>query len=71
MINPPVLFIIFSMNTFDKIKLTLASGSGKCVVLHDENPKYVVMTWQEYQKMVEYAERLKNSDSIDINEIPV
>ena len=62
------------MNTFDKIKLTLARGSGKCVVLHEEEPKYVVMTWEEYDKFEKLIERLKQGGAfsgVDINEIPV
>ena len=69
--NWPGKYIIFSMNTFDKIKLTLATGSGKCVVLHNEEPRYIVMTWQEYQNLLDLMEKLKKGEGIDINEIPL
>ncbi|MEK7146699.1 MAG: hypothetical protein AAB772_00395 [Patescibacteria group bacterium] len=59
------------MNTFDKIKITLTKGSGKCVVLQNEEPKYVVMTWQEYEKLNNLINVLKNKEELDINEIPV
>lgn len=62
------------MNLFDKIKFVLARGSGKCVVLQDENPKYVVMTWDEYEKMEKLIEELKKGGdfgTIDINDLPL
>lgn len=59
------------MNTFDKIKITLAKGSGKCVVLQNEEPQYIVMTWREYEKLNSLLEDLKNRKELDINEIPV
>ncbi|MBI4119544.1 MAG: hypothetical protein HY456_01695 [Parcubacteria group bacterium] len=59
------------MNIFDKIKFTLAKGSGKCVVLHNEEPQYVVMTWREYEKLLEAVEKPEHTEDIDINEIPL
>jgi PHD/YefM family antitoxin component YafN of YafNO toxin-antitoxin module len=66
------------MNIFDKIKEILRTGSGKCVVLENGEPKYVVMTWSEYHKIEEEVEELKalagkqpNWETIDINSLPL
>ena len=60
------------MNTFDKIKAVLAAGSGKCVVLDNAEPQYVVLTWAEYQKIERQIEDLKRDwETVDINKIPL
>lgn len=60
------------MGTFDKIKEVLGTGSGKCVVLENEEPRYVVMTWAEYQKVERQIEDLKRDwETIDIDRIPL
>lgn len=60
------------MDVFDKIKIVLESGSGKCVVLDNSEPRYVVMTWAEYQKLERQIEDLKRDwEAIDINKIPL
>ncbi|MBI2037204.1 MAG: hypothetical protein HYT14_02490 [Candidatus Liptonbacteria bacterium] len=59
-------------STFDKIKEVLRAGSGKCIVLEGEEPRYVVMTWVEYQKVERQIEDLKRDwETIDINKIPL
>jgi len=60
-----------AMDTFEKIKSTIKQGSGKCVVLEEERPKYVVMSWDEYEKLEKTIGDLKRSVDIDINDIPV
>lgn len=64
--------------TFDKIKEVLKNGSGRCVVLYNDDPHYVAMTWQEYEKFAKIieAEKINQKDnqrieSIDINDIPL
>ena len=68
------------MTTFDKIKEILKNGSGRCVVLYNDDPHYVAMTWQEYRKFVniEKTGEIKNNKKteefygyIDINDIPL
>ena len=44
------------MATFDKIKELLKNGSGRCVVLCNNDPCYVAMTWQEYKKFANIKE---------------
>lgn len=57
---------------FEKIKAVLGTGSGKCVVLENEEPRYVVMTWAEYQKVERQIEDLKRDwETIDIDRIPL
>jgi len=58
-------------DSFERIKEVLRKGSGKCVVLDGEKPKYVVMTWGEYEKIEKMIEDLRRGMDIDINDIPV
>lgn len=59
-------------STFDTIKAVLAAGSGKCIVLANGEPQYVVMTWAEYQRVERQIEDLKRDwETIDINRIPL
>ena len=53
------------MTTFDKIKEILKNGSGRCVVLYNDDPHYVAMTWQEYRKFVniEKTGEIKNNEA--------
>lgn len=59
------------MADFEEIKRTLEKGSGKCVVIEAEKPKYVIMTWREYEKLEKLIADLKRGVDIDINDIPV
>ena len=62
------------MTTFDKIKEILKNGSGRCVVLYNDDPHYVAMTWQEYEKLVNIIEEIKfgrKIEDVDINDIPL
>ncbi|OGY97272.1 MAG: hypothetical protein A2128_03095 [Candidatus Liptonbacteria bacterium GWC1_60_9] len=59
-------------STFDKIKEVLRTGSGKCIVLEGAEPRYVVMTWEEYRKVERQIEDLKRDwETVDINKIPL
>ena len=40
-------------------------------MLEEDKPKYVVMTWLEYQKLEKMIADLKKGVDIDINDIPV
>ncbi|MBI5147805.1 MAG: hypothetical protein HZA37_01490 [Parcubacteria group bacterium] len=59
------------MDAFSKIKFVLKEGCGKCVILDGDDPRYVVMTWAEYEKLVNLVEELKTGKDIDIKNIPL
>ena len=59
------------MVNFDTIKSTLEQGSGKCVVVNEDQPEYMVMTWLEYEKMVDTIHKLSGGEDIDIADIPL
>lgn len=59
------------MDAFAKIKLVLKEGCGKCVILDGDEPRYVAMTWAEYEKFVNLVEELKAGKDIDIKNIPL
>jgi PHD/YefM family antitoxin component YafN of YafNO toxin-antitoxin module len=70
------------MTLFSKIKKIL-ENQDICVISKNGNPEYVVIKWQEFQKMRNNISQLKKLESqieqenedgeydIDINKIPV
>lgn len=59
------------MDVFTQAKRMLKKGSGKCVVLKEEHPMYVVMTWDEYERLEKTMKELRQAVDIDINAIPI
>ncbi len=52
---------------WDKIKKILSKGEGKCIIIEDNEPAYVVVKWENYERMIdtcsaEIQEANKNID---------
>ncbi len=38
---------------WEKIKKILSKGDGKCIIVEDDQPTYVIIKWEEYESMVD------------------
>lgn len=38
---------------WEKIKKILSKGEGKCIIVEDNQPAYVVLKWEDYEEIID------------------
>jgi len=38
---------------WEKIKKILSKGDGKCIIVEDNQPTYVIIKWEDYEDMID------------------
>jgi len=38
---------------WEKIKKILSKGDGKCILVEDNQPTYVIIKWEDYENMID------------------